>query len=473
MICGKIASAEAGKPTNGADTLKRAAQALAGKRTLVAGLARTGVSVARFLKKCGAVVAAYDALPVERLAGAGELSAIGVDIKAGGAKADTRGVELVVVSPGVPHDMPLLNEARSSGAEVISEIELAYRFMDCPVLAVAGTNGKTTTTTLLATVLEEAGRKVFVGGNIGTPAIEYIESGGGAELCVLEVSSFHLETTESFNPKVGILLNITDDHLDRYRDFGHYAETKFRLFENQREGDFAVVNAADPVIAARARAWPGRGRVVPFTTTGALSEGLWLDGDNVVYSIDGTRELYPVSSFRLKGLHNMENIMAVIAAARLMGIPCGAITGTLKTFGGLAHRMEPVRVLGGVTYMDDSKGTNTGALMMALKGTPAPVILIAGGKDKGGDYGVLSNLVKEKVKLMVLIGEARFKIKDALGPLAETVLAGTLEEAVRLSHERAKAGDTVLLCPACSSFDMFRDYKERGERFKAAVAALP
>lgn len=468
MICneaGKAVLTETG-------VVGREREALAGKRVLVAGLARTGVSAARFLSKCGAVVTAFDALPIERLNGAQELSALGVEIRAGGLKADTAGIDLVVVSPGIPCDSAFLNTARENGAEVISEIELAYRFMDAPVLAVAGTNGKTTTTTLLGRVLEDAGKKVFVGGNIGTPAIEYVESGGGAGFCVIEVSSFHLETTVTFNPMVGILLNITEDHLDRYRDFNHYAETKFRLFENQKEGDFAVLNAGDPLIAERIKSWPGKGKVIPFTVSGALTEGLWLEGGDIVCSMNGVKETYPVSSLRLKGLHNIENVMAVIATARLMGVAREAVIKTLSTFDGLAHRMENVRVLDGVTYIDDSKGTNTGALMMALKGTPAPVILIAGGKDKGGDYGFLAGLVREKVKLLVLIGEARFKIKDSLGGFTETVLADTIEDAVKVSRERASERDTVLLCPACSSFDMFRDYKERGERFRAAVEAL-
>jgi UDP-N-acetylmuramoylalanine--D-glutamate ligase len=472
MICDE-AGAEAGKAVlTETGVAWRAREALAGKRVLVAGLGRTGVSVARFLSKCGADVTAFDAMPLERLKGAQELSALGVEIRAGGLEASTEGLDIVVVSPGVPCDSELLNTARENGAEVISEIELAYRFMDAPVLAVAGTNGKTTTTALLGRVLEEAGKKVFTGGNIGTPAIEYVASGGGADLCVIEVSSFHLETTVTFNPKVGILLNITEDHLDRYRDFAHYAETKFRLFENQKEGDFAVLNFGDQLIAERIKTWTGRGKVIPFTIYGTLDRGLWLEGGDIACSINGVKETYPAGSLRLRGLHNMENVMAVIATARLMGVAREAIMKTLSSFDGLGHRMETVRVLDGVTYIDDSKGTNTGALMMALKGTPAPVILIAGGKDKGGDYGRLAGLVREKVKLLVLIGSARLKIKDALGGLIETVLADSLEEAVKTARERASAGDTVLLCPACSSFDMFRDYKERGERFKATVEAL-
>ncbi len=476
MIC-----SEAGAHTGpnvarpGSTPLERAKAALSGKRVLVAGLARTGVSAARFLAGVGAHVVASDALPAERLAGVAALASLGVDVRAAGADVGT-GFDIVVVSPGVPFDAPVLNAARATGAEVISEVELAYRFIDAPVFAVAGTNGKTTTTTLLGEVLKAAGRKVFVGGNIGTPAIEYVESGEAADFCVLEVSSFHLETTSSFNPKAGILLNITEDHLDRYRDFAHYAETKFRLFENQTGGDRAIVNAADPVIAARLKSWPGKGTVVPFTASGPLpapfTEGLFLEGGDVVYSMGGVTERYPVAAFRLKGAHNVENIMAVIAAGRIAGVARETIMETLEAFEGLSHRMETVRVLDGVTYVDDSKGTNVGALMGALKGTPGPVVLIAGGRDKGGDYGVLTFLVREKVKLLVLMGEARARMRAALEGAAETVEASSMEDAVRLAHGAAAPGDTVLLCPACSSFDMFRDYKERGERFRAAVEAL-
>ncbi len=454
--------------------LKKAAEALAGKRALVVGLASTGIAAARFLKKCGAVVTASDVKPIAGLKGAGELVDMGVTVEAGADEpAGAQGAEMIVVSPGVPCDLPFLERARSRGAEVISEVEFAYRFMDAPVVAIAGTNGKTTTTTLLGRALEDAGRKVFVGGNIGTPAIEYVEGGGGAQVCVLEISSFHLETTAGFNPHVGVLLNITEDHLDRYRDFAHYARTKFRLFENQGPGDYAVVNMNDPVIAGRVKTGLGLGRVVPFTVSGRLKDGLYLDGDSIVYAGEGFREVYgPVSGFGLQGLHNMENIMAVVAAARLMGVGKESLLATLGRFKGLSHRMEVVRELDGVVYVDDSKGTNIGALMMALRGVKGPVVLIAGGRDKGGNYGVLKDLVKEKVRLMVLIGEARLKMERALGPYTGTVMADTLEDAVRAARGAAKGGDTVLLCPACSSFDMFKSYKERGERFRACVEAL-
>lgn len=459
---------------NDVRSMQNAIEALKGRPVLVVGLAGTGLSVCRFLSRCGAIVTGTDAAEAASIPGAAGLEAIGVELKAGGHKGiETKAFSMAVVSPGVPSDIPLLKELRANGAEVISDVELAYRYISSPVIAVAGTNGKTTTTTLLGKVLEDAGMKVFVGGNIGTPAVECVEQGGQTDICLLEISSFHLENTRSFNPRIGILLNITEDHLDRYEGFGHYAATKFRLFENQTAGDFAVVNINDPVIAERlSTEGLGMGKVVPFTVSGTLTEGLFLRGGDVVCILSGTEETYPVSEFGLKGLHNIENIMAVIASARLSGVSRESIMVTLREFKGLHHRMEVVRTLNGVVYVDDSKGTNIGALVMALRGITGRVVLIAGGRDKGGDYAVLADLVREKVKCLILLGEARFKMREALGGLTETVLVESLEEAVTLSSKKAGAGDTVLLCPACSSFDMFKSYKERGERFRAFVEAL-
>jgi UDP-N-acetylmuramoylalanine--D-glutamate ligase len=453
------------------DGLLAAKETLGGKSVVVVGLASTGISASRFLAKSGAKVIATDAKAAEILPGVDTLAAFGVEIKGGGHFGiDLAGVDMVVVSPGVPSDLPFLNEARRAGAEVISDIELAWRFIDAPVIAVAGTNGKTTTTTLLGKALEDAGFKVFVGGNIGTPAVEYVENGGGADFCVLEVSSFHLETTRFFNPHIGILINITEDHLDRYRDFEHYATTKFRLFENQSEADFAVINVNDPVIV-RHQACFGRGRTIPFTVDGKC-DGLFLEEGEIIHMMDGKREEYPVDGIGLTGLHNMENVMAVIGGARRAGVKKESLMKTLAAFTGLHHRMEFVRELDGVIYIDDSKGTNIGALQMALRGLKGPVVLIAGGVDKGGDYRALSSLIREKVKAMVLLGEARHKMNGALGHLTKTVMVDAFEDGVRAAYESAAPGDTVLLCPACSSFDMFRNYKERGERFSALVKAL-
>ncbi len=455
--------------------MARARESLSGACALVVGIASTGAACSRFLKKCGADVTATDSRPIEELPEADGLKAVGVRIIAGTHDGiDASSTDLVIVSPGVPYNLPLLQAARQAGAHVISDIELAYLFIDSPIVAVAGTNGKTTTTTLIGEMLKDAGISAFVGGNIGRPAIEFVESGETADAVVLEISSFHLETTRSFNPHIAILLNITEDHLDRYDSFEHYAETKFRLFENQAPGDFSIVNVNDPLIAGRVmKKGIGKGGLILFTVEGSLVKGLFLKGGDIFYKRGKENsELYPTAGFKLKGLHNMENIMASIAAARILGVERGSILRTLNGFKGLGHRMEFVRELNGVSFIDDSKGTNIGAVIMALKGIEGPVILIAGGKDKGGDYRVMNDLIREKVRLLILLGEARFKIRDAFSGLADTALVDTLKQAVCLARERARPGDTVLLSPACSSFDMFKSYKERGDKFRDEVNLL-
>ena len=452
----------------------RSREGLMGRKALVLGLARSGLAVSRFLASRGAAVTAADRKGAEELPGAADLRSLGVDLALGGAAAAAFDeADLVVASPGVPWNHPVLAAARDRGAEVIGELELASRFIDCPVVAVAGTNGKSTTTTLVGEMLKNSGRDVFVGGNIGTPAVECAERDPAPDLCVLEVSSFQLETTATFRPRVGVLLNITPDHLDRYEGFDHYAATKFRLFANQEAGDYAVINADDPLIAARAlEGLAGGGRLLPFSASGRRGDGLWLADGEIVYSFGGTVESYSTSPVALKGLHNMENVMAAVGAARLAGASPEAVRTALAGFKGLPHRMELVRVHHGVAFVNDSKGTNTGALEMALKGADGPVVLIAGGVDKGGDYAPLAPLVREKVRLLVLIGEAAGKMEAALGGSARTVRAPGLEDAVAIAYAGAREGDTVLLCPACSSFDMFRDYEDRGDRFRRCVERL-
>ena len=455
----------------------RAVRKLAGLKVAVAGLGMTGTSVSRFLRRCGAIVTATDTRPAREIAGAKVLEAMGVRIEPEGPAGALDDYDLVVVSPGVPRYSPMLVSARAAGVDVMSEIELAYRFTDAPVIAVAGTNGKSTVTALLGRVLGAAGLKVFVGGNIGTPAIEYVESvmdgGPEADYCVLEVSSFQLESVSTFAPRVAVLLNVTEDHLDRYKDFEDYTRTKFRLFENQGGTDCAVFNADDPVIDGRISDGLTGGELLPFSAGSTLDVGLYLSGSDIVYAPErGALERYPTKGFALKGLHNIENAMAVIGAARRLNIPGKAVLKALGDFKGLAHRMEQVRELGGVTYIDDSKGTNIGALAMALKSVKTPVVLIAGGRDKGGDYSHLSLAVRERVRLMVLIGEAAPRILAALGAATEVVCAPSMEAAVATAYANARPGETVLLSPACSSFDMFSGYKERGERFKMLVLAL-
>lgn len=468
---------------------EKAETALSGKRVLVVGLGLTGFALSRFLKGCGARVIATDALPASGIQGVSELELMGVKVEAGGhSPEEFKGAELIVVSPGVPLSIPAFEDARRAGVEIISDLELAYRFIDAPIVAVAGTNGKSTTTTIIGDVLNSAGEKAFVGGNIGSPAIEYLEGkggqgGGGADWCVLEVSSFHLEAVKAFNPRIGVLLNITEDHLDRYADFNEYAGTKLKLFMNQGGEDYAVVNVGDPVIAGAVDKGLIKGKLIPFTTTGTLEDGFYLSGDDIVRASDGGAEaVYSVEGLKLSGLHNLENVMAAMACAMIVGIPMESALETIKGFEGLPHRMEFVREVDGVRYVNDSKGTNVGALKKALEGagggggggggSKGGIVLIAGGKDKGGEYGPLKELVKKRVKFLVLMGQARFKMKAALGDATETAVTGGLEEAFELARKRAEPGDTVLLCPACSSFDMFKNFEERGESFRKLVETL-
>ena len=446
---------------------------LKGKNILVVGLAKTWISVAKFLNELGAVVTATDILPESKVKGIGELRNIGVKAETG--KHSLKyflDAELIVLSPGVPPDIAQLQEAMGKGVEIISEIELAFNFIEEPIIAVAGTNGKTTATTLLGKVFEDAGKKVFVGGNIGLPLIEYVISGKKADYLVVEVSSFQLEGIRRFKPYIAILLNITEDHLDRYTSFDEYAAAKFRLFENMGKGDCAVLNIDDPTIKSQTPNLKAQICVVPFSSSKVLKQGIYYQNGKIIYSVEGEEALYPTENFKLKGTHNIENIMAVVAAARGCGIPQDRILKTLNGFKGLPHRMELIKELKDVAYYNDSKGTNIGALQKSLEGLNSPVILIAGGKDKGGDYRVLNSLIKEKVKLLILLGEAKDKIKETFEGLTAITMVKSLKDAVDLAHNEAIAGDVVLLSPACSSFDMFKDYKERGDLFREFVNAL-
>lgn len=444
-----------------------------GKKVLVVGLAKTGISTAKFLDEQGAIVTATDVSPASQIKGIDELKKIGIEVETSGhSLKHFLNADLIVLSPGVSPGIEPLQEARKKGIEIISEIELAYNFIKEPIVAIAGTNGKTTTTTLIGKILEAGSKKVFVGGNIGLPLIEYAAAGETADYLVVEVSSFQLEGIRKFRPHIAVLLNITEDHLDRYASFDEYAAAKFRLFENMKQGDVAVVNNDDAVINSKLKTQKSKFKVIPFSSSVRLKQGIYYSNGNIVYSFEGAEESYPTANFKLKGIHNIENIMASIAAAKACGIPRDLILKTIEGFKGLPHRMELVRERSGVAYYNDSKGTNIGALQKSLEGFNSPVILIAGGKDKGGDYRVLNDLIKKKVKSLILLGEAKNKIKNAFNGLTEIVMVDSLQDAVGKASAKAVKGDVVLLSPACSSFDMFKDYKERGELFRRLVEAL-
>ena len=442
---------------------------LKGKKVLVIGLARTGRECARFLVEQGASVTVSDLRPEAELKDEVK-SLAGLPIRYFFGAEERRWLEAmdcVIPSPGVAAENPLLSEAAAGGIPVLSEIELAYRFFRAPLVAVTGTNGKSTTTTLIGEMVKAGGRKVFVGGNLGTPFIGAVS--GEWDWGVLEISSFQLEWIERFRPRIAVLLNVTEDHLDRYTTFDDYRRAKERIFAAQSEGEFAVLNREDP------RVWALRvnvkARVVSFGFA-EVSEGAYATADMIVWRDGANEERFPLADVKIQGVHNVENMMAAVAAAKLAGIARQPIQQTLEHFPGLEHRLEFVREKDGVSYYNDSKGTNVGAVVKSLAGFSAPVILIAGGVDKGGDYGPLEEGIKRKVRRLVLFGAAKNVIARALGHLTETVIVENLAAAVGDAAAAARAGDVVLLAPACSSFDQFRNYAERGRSFKNLVQAL-
>ena len=442
---------------------------LQGKKILVIGLARTGRECARFLAGRGAAVLLSDRRGAEELGG--ELDALRglhIDYRLGGEEAAwLEAVDGVVPSPGVPQENLLLEQARARGIPVLSEIELAYRFFKAPVIAITGTNGKSTTTTLIGSMMQRSGARVFLGGNLGTPFI-----GALAETWdwgVVEISSFQLEWTREFRPRIAVLLNLTEDHLDRYPDFAAYCRAKERIFLAQTDEDVAILNRDDPLV------WPMRERIRARIRSFGFSEaraGAFVAGDAIVWRDETGDARFSLRNVKLQGVHNLENMMAAVAAAKCAGVANPIIQKTLEDFPGLEHRLEFVREKDGVRYYNDSKGTNVGAVVKSLASFAGPVILLAGGVDKGGDYGPLADAVRAKVRRLVLFGAARGQIARALGALTETVSVEDLRAAVRAAAADARAGDVVLLSPACSSFDQFRNYAERGTAFKNLVREL-
>jgi UDP-N-acetylmuramoylalanine--D-glutamate ligase len=449
-----------------------------GKRVAVIGFGRSGRSAARLLSELGASVAVADEKSQSELTELKESKTGHVEVYGGGEyNRALHGAELVVISPGVPTSLPPIREARAAGIPLIGEMELAFRSMrDMPAkwLGITGTNGKSTTVTLLGELLHRAGFSPFVGGNLGTPlteaALAWLQ-GRGRDFIVAEVSSFQLETIETFRPWAGAILNLTPDHLDRYPSMEEYAAAKARLFENQNKEDFAVLNADDPGLNQYPPAL--RGSLVQFSHTRSLKRGVFIREGVMVSSLTRKLEdIIPIGELRLQGLHNLENAMAAGAVALLAGCPAETIAGVLRDFKGLEHVMEIVRVLRGVTYINDSKGTNVDAVVKALESLKAPVILIAGGREKGGEYAGLAQAVRNKVKQVILLGEARSHLRQVLNGTCPVTEVANLADAVREAVTAAHAGDTVLLSPACASFDMFRDYKDRGRLFKEYVNEL-
>jgi UDP-N-acetylmuramoylalanine--D-glutamate ligase len=442
------------------------------KRILVVGLARTGIAAARFLHHRGAIVRATDQADEGRLGPAlAELRAMGIALELGGHDEDSFArADLIVLSPGVPHTLPVLQAARGRGIPVLGETELAARFIGQPIVAVTGTNGKTTTTELVGAMLAASGRQVFVGGNIGRPLIGYVDAGMHAETVVAEISSFQLDTIETFRPAVGVLLNITADHLDRYPDFAAYAAAKMRLFANQGPEDVAVLNAGDPVIAAHIEAVRSRKLLFNRADPGAAAA---LKDGTLILSLPGREPVaLDLTRWRLRGAHNAENAAAAALAALAAGARPAGIQAALDAFTPAAHRLETIAVVRGVEYVNDSKATNVDAVRRALECFAAPVVLIMGGVDKGGDFGRLRDPVRRRARGLVLLGGSRDALRAALGGLVPTQEAAGMQEAVTAAQAMAAPGDAVLLAPGCASFDLYANYQERGEDFRRAVLEL-
>src|SRR6266571_4416747 len=429
------------------------------KRVLVVGLGKSGVASALFLKAHGAKVTVSDTKSGDELRN--EIPVLldhGITVETGGHGDRTfRGQDLIVVSPGVPVDAPPLVQARALGEAVIGEIELAAQFLPGPIVAITGSNGKTTTTTLTGEILTAAGFPVLVGGNIGTPAISLAERAKPETAIVLEISSFQLETIQTFRPKVAVVLNVTPDHLDRHRTFEVYVDAKARIFENQQSSDFAVLNADDlTCVAMGART---RAQVFWFSRQKEVQHGACVREGNIVFrDQSGPREIMQVSEIPLKGAHNLENILAAVCAGALMGCAPERIRQAVSDFKAVEHRLEFVTTIRGVDYYNDSKATNVDATTKALESFPANIHLILGGKDKGSDYTVLNDLLRQRVKRVYTIGAAAAKIESQIKGI-DVVHAETLENAIRKANAEAQSGDVVLLAPACASFDQFKSYE--------------
>jgi UDP-N-acetylmuramoylalanine--D-glutamate ligase len=447
------------------------------KKVLVVGLGMTGVSTAHFLKNMGAVVTVTDMAKEDEIGDSvAIIRKLGINMELGGHENSTfENVDLIVLSPGVPHAIPQIQRAKDKGIDVLGEIELASKFIDQPVIAITGTNGKTTTTTLLGEMLKNSGFNVFVGGNIGRPLIGYVDRGKKAEIIVVEISSFQLDTIESFKPKISVLLNITEDHLDRYSDFSAYVESKCRIFENQNSGDTAVLNGFDPLI--RKCTENINSRKLFFSARKENEEGATVNGKYIKLFFESScKTRSPISidlsGTSINGKHNVENASAACLAALSAGGTIEGIRTALDNFKGLPHRLEYVATVNGVKYFNDSKATNVDAVARALECFDDRVILIMGGRNKGADFNSLRDTVRHITKKIIVIGEAKEDIISSFNDVVPVNTASTMEDAVFMACASAKPGDVVLLSPACSSFDMYDDYPHRGKVYCEAVELL-
>ena len=445
---------------------------LKGKKVLVVGLGKSGLAAALFLRRRGAHVTVSDVRSAEALAR--EIPALiqeGIAVEAGGHGLLTfRRQDLIVVSPGVPVDTPELVQVRSFGLPVIGELELAARFLQGKVLAITGSNGKTTTTTLAGEILKESGLPTLVGGNIGVPVVALIDDSKPEGWLVLEVSSFQLETTNEFHPAIAVILNITPDHLDRHGTFENYALAKERIFARQTSDDILILNADNPRAAEAASRAPSK--VYWFSAHHSVPQGAWVENGHVVFLAsqeDQPEPILPVEAIPLKGLHNVENTLAAVCAARLAGCPPAVVRSAIEKFKAVEHRLEFVSTINGVDFYNDSKATNVDATEKAIAAFPGGIHLILGGKDKNSDYTALAPLLRERVRAVYTIGSAAQKIESHLRGIVPIHSCQTLDNAVKTAANAARPGDIVLLAPACSSFDQFESYEHRGRVFKELV----
>ena len=444
------------------------------KKVLVVGLGKSGLSISRWLTGEGAEVTVSDMKEESALNDrfVDEIRGIGITLETGGHRKETfLNSDMIVVSPGVPMNMELLTIARGNGIPVLGEMELAGTLINIPIVAITGTNGKSTTTSLVGAMIKNAGFKVFVGGNIGTPLIDCVTKGRDAEFAVVEVSSFQLDTMENFRPTVALLLNISPDHLDRYSSYEAYVQSKLKIFKNQGSGQYAILNDDDELLTHYDPS--GGMAVLRFGLKKKKNRQAFIEGKKMITCLPGMEaRTFDLERFQLRGRHNLENLMAGVLASLALEIETDTIQKTLDHFKGLSHRLEPVRRVRGVTFYNDSKATNVDAALSSISSFDRPVVLIAGGRHKGGDYLPLAKVARGRVRKAILLGESQNTLAEAFKGIIPFALAESMTDAVSQAFSAAETDDVVLLAPACSSFDMFSDYEHRGMVFREAVERL-
>lgn len=445
------------------------------KKITIIGAARSGIAAAFLLQKQGAEVFVSDISPAERIQNYIELLKLNnIPFECGSHSEKVYDCSLMIISPGVPSDAPVIKKALERKIKIISEIELASEFCPCPIVAVTGSNGKTTTTTLIGEIFKNAGKNYVVAGNIGIAFSSVVKSLNAEYTAILEVSSFQLDFIDTFHPKVSVILNITKDHMDRYdNSIEKYADAKGRIFKNQSADDICIYNYDDGIV--RNLVEKARCRKMPFSVQQVLDVGGYVDRDNNKITILSNKEkisVININDISIRGTHNIYNSLAAALVAKNFGISVNTIANTLRNFKGVEHRLEFVREINGIKFINDSKATNVDSVYYALESFNQPVILLLGGRDKGNDYFRLFNLVREKVKNIIAIGESAEKVKEQFQNYCDVKIASSMEEAVKLSYLNAEIGDVVLLSPACASFDWFDNYEHRGNVFKELVSKL-